>query len=80
MIHKMKNFFWETEPRKPPIIGVSLEELYERDTQIPVIIVECIQCIRQGITTEGLFRVPGDSQKMKDLINELKMGKYQFFK
>eukprot|EP01091_Cochliopodium_minus_P009974 TRINITY_DN2579_c3_g2_i2.p1 TRINITY_DN2579_c3_g2~~TRINITY_DN2579_c3_g2_i2.p1 ORF type:complete len:425 (-),score=119.83 TRINITY_DN2579_c3_g2_i2:173-1447(-) len=73
---KSKKTEEEKEIKLPAQIGVSLDELYNRTRSIPEIIIECIYNAKNNLETEGLFRVPGDTQKMKDIEKQLQLGTF----
>jgi hypothetical protein len=59
-----------------PQIGTSLEEFVQADgSNIPLFIEKCIQYIEdEGMTTEGIYRVPGNKAQVDFLLEKFKEG------
>jgi len=49
--------------------------------QVPIIVENCVEFIRanKGFTEEGLFRLPGQANEVKDLQDAYDMGERPIF-
>jgi Rho GTPase-activating protein 1 len=67
-----------TKSLKPEIFGVSLEETMKHPmnlyTPIPLIVLKCIKYLKNGIQTEGLFRLSGRAQRIEELKDAFDRG------
>jgi hypothetical protein len=56
-------------PLKPPVFGVSLEELFARDgSPVPPVVYQCIQAVELfGLDHEGIYRISGNTTQVQEL-------------
>ena len=70
--------FSESPPLKP-VFGVSLEDLFKRDSSaVPMVVYQCLQAVDLfGLEVEGIYRLSGTASHVTKLRSIFDNGRYQ---
>jgi hypothetical protein len=71
------NGYHQNLPPLNPVFGISLEDLYRRDsTAVPMIVYQCVQAVeRFGLDLEGIYRLSGSSTHINQMKSLFDNGK-----
>lgn len=68
-------------PPLKPVFGLSLDQLFERDSSaVPMVVYQCIQAVDLfGLEVEGIYRLSGTSSHVTNIKAKFDNGKKPFF-